>query len=217
MKTDHHLTSIRSGMVLLCLAVCGAGSLFAAPGDSHWDRQFGLPGTTNKVYALRFNGNNLYASGVAIGAGGLLATNTGVDMFDGTNWSNALGELTGGLCVIYDIGFLGNDIYVAGVFSRASGISSPGLAKWNGSDWSNIGFAGVALALVSDGTNFYVGGSFTNAGGVLNTNIARYDGTNWYSMGGGIGYYNSLSTYVYVLELHNGLLYAGGIFTNAGP
>jgi hypothetical protein len=216
MKKDLHSTLTRSGMFLLCLAVCGAGSLFAAPGDSHWDRQFGLPGTTNKVYALRFNGNNLYASGVAVGAGGLLATNTGVDIFDGTNWSNALGELTGGLCVIYDIGFLGNDIYVAGVFSRAGGLSSPGLAKWNGSDWSNVGFAGAALALVSDGTNLYVGGSFTNAGGVLNTNIARYDGTNWYSMGGGIGYYNSLNSYVYVLQLQNGQLYAGGIFTNAG-
>lgn len=202
--------------LLFWLAFCAASSLLAAPGDSHWDRQFGLPGTTNRVYALRFNGDTLYASGYGVGTGGLLSTNTGVDTFDGTNWSNALGELTGGSCVIYDIGFLGNDIYVAGVFSRASGVSAPGLAKWNGSDWVNIGFAGAALALVSDGTNLYVGGSFTNAGGVLNTNIARYDGTNWYSLGGGVGYYNSLSSYVYVLQLHNGLLYAGGIFTNAG-
>src|SRR4029077_12731575 len=106
--------------------------------------------------------------------------------------------------------------YVGGIFTTAGGVSAPGLAKWNGSDWSNIGFAGVALALVSDGTNLYVGGSFTNAGGVLNTNIARYDGTNWYSLGGGAGTYDSLGSYVYVLELHNGLLYAGGIFTNAG-
>ncbi len=203
-------------MVLLWLAVCGAGSLIAAPGDSHWDRQFSLPGTTNKVFALRFNGNNLYASGVAVGPGGLLATNTGVDIFDGTNWTSTIGELTGGLCVIYDVGFLRNDIYAAGIFNTAGGVPAPGLAKWNGSDWSSIGFAGAALALLSDGTNLYVGGSFTNAGGVLNTNIARYDGTNWYSMGGGVGYYNSLNSYVYVLQLHNGLLYAGGIFTNAG-
>src|SRR5215472_596987 len=146
-----HLT--RSGLLFLCLSICGVGSLLAAPGDSHWDRQFGLPGTTNRVYALRFNGNNLYASGYAVGTGGLLSTNTGVDIFDGTNWSNAFGEVEGGSCVIYDVGFLRNDIYVAGTFSRANGLSSPGLAKWNGSDWSNIGFAGLALALVSDGTN----------------------------------------------------------------
>ena len=103
-----------------------------------------------------------------------------------------------------------------GIFSQAGGVSSPGLAKWNGSDWLDIGFAGAAFALLSDGTNLYVGGTFTNAGGVLNTNIARYDGTNWYSLGDGIGYYGGVSSYVYVLEWHNGLLYAGGLFTNAG-
>src|SRR3954452_14137314 len=105
MKNDAYSTLTCTRIFLLCLAVCGAGSLFAAPGDSHWDRQFGLPGTTNRVFALRFNGNQLYASGNGIGAGGLLATNTGVDIFDGTNWSNALGELTGGTLLIYDVGF----------------------------------------------------------------------------------------------------------------
>ncbi|HXJ72047.1 MAG TPA: hypothetical protein VNM37_04300, partial [Candidatus Dormibacteraeota bacterium] len=205
-------------MLLLFLALCGAGSLSAATGDSHWDRQFGLPGVTNRVFALRFNGDRLYASGYAVAAGGQLATNTAVDVFDGTNWSSTIGELTGGLCLIYDVGFLRNDVYVAGIFSRAGGVSSPGLAKWNGSDWSNIGFAGAAFALASDGTNLYVGGSFTNAGGVLNTNtnIARYDGTNWYSLGDGLGYYDNLNSYVFALELHNGQLYAGGMFTNAG-
>jgi hypothetical protein len=217
MKKYHHPNLIRSRMFLFCLALCGAGSVLAAPGDSHWDRQFGLPGVTNRVYSLRFNGDKLYASGYAVGTGGLLSTNTGVDVFDGTNWSNAAGEVEGGNAVVYDIGFLRGDMYVGGVFSRANGVSAPGLVKWNGSDWVTIGFAGVALAMVSDGTNLYVGGAFTNAGGVLNTNVARYDGTNWYPLGGGIGYNNNtLSVYVYTLELHNGLLYAGGVFTNAG-
>src|SRR5712691_8236982 len=99
MKKDLHLTLTRSGMFLLCLAACGARSLIAAPGDSHWDRQFGLPGVSNRVYALRFNGDKLYASGYGVGAGGLLSTNTGVDIFDGTDWTNALGELTAGTCV----------------------------------------------------------------------------------------------------------------------
>src|SRR5947207_7322080 len=216
MKKDLHLFLTPSRMFLFCLAVCGVGSLIAAPGDSHWDRQFGLPGVTNRVFGLRFNGDKLYASGLGVGTGGLVATNSSVDIFDGTNWSSAIGQLTGGSPLVYDVGFLRGDIYVAGAFSRANGLSAPGLAKWNGSDWSNVGFAGAALALVSDGTNLYVGGAFTNAGGVLNTNIARYDGTNWYSLGGGIGYYNGLASYVYVLQLHNGLLYAGGTFTNAG-
>src|SRR5438309_12128192 len=116
MKKDLHLSLTRSRIFLLCLALCGAGSLLAAPGDSHWDRQFGLPGATNRVYALRFNGDKLYASGYALGAGGLVASNTGMDVFDGSNWSNAAGELEGGSCVIYDVGFLRSDIYAAGTF-----------------------------------------------------------------------------------------------------
>src|SRR5437870_9539392 len=100
-KKTFQLTLNRSAMFLLCVAVCGAGSLLAMPGDSHWDRQFGLPGTTNRVFALRFNGDKLYASGLAVALGGLVATNTGVDTFDGTNWSNAIGELTGGSAVVY--------------------------------------------------------------------------------------------------------------------
>ena len=216
-KETFRLNLPHAVMLFLGLIVCGAASSRAATGDSHWDRQFGLPGTTNRVFALRFNGDKLYASGLPVGAGGLTATNTGVDIFDGTDWSGTIGELTGGLCVIYDVGFLRDDIYVAGIFTRAGGVSAPGLAKWNGSDWSNIGFAGVALALICDGTNLYVGGSFTNAGGVLNTNIARYDGTNWYALGGGIGYYNGgTSPNVSVLEWHNNQLYVGGTFTNAG-
>jgi hypothetical protein len=217
MKLGCHLALVRWGVLLLCLIGSGQVSLVAAPGDSHWDRQFGLPGTTNRVYALRFNEDKLYASGIAVGTGGQFSTNTGVDIFDGTNWSGTIGELTGGLSIIYDVGFLGNDTYVAGIFTRAGGVAATGLAKWNGSDWSNVGFSGVALNLASDGTNLYVGGSFTNVGSVLNTNIARYDGTNWFAMGGGVGYYSPFqNSFVYVLEWHNGQLYAGGTFTNAG-
>lgn len=206
-----------SKTLFLGLFISSPCSLHAAPGDSHWDRQFGLPGSLNRVNALRFNGDNLYASGYALTTGGQIATNTGVDIFDGTNWSSRIGDVSGGLCVVYDVGFLGNDVYVAGIFQKAGEVTAGGLAKWNGSDWSDVGFAGVALALVSDGTNLYVGGTFTNAGGVLNTNIARFDGTNWYSLGDGVGYYTGgFGQSVNFLELHNGLLYVGGAFTNAG-
>src|SRR5512143_1050371 len=92
----------RSKELLLCLVISNAYSLQAAAGDSHWDRQFGLPGVTNRVFALRFNGDKLYASGLPIGAGGLTGTNTGVDIFDGTNWSSTIGEVVGGLCIVYD-------------------------------------------------------------------------------------------------------------------
>jgi trimeric autotransporter adhesin len=188
----------------------------AAPGDGHWDRQFGMAGTGTRNYALRFNGNLLYTAGYSL-VSGQLATNTVVNIFDGTNW-RSIGEITGGTLVIYDFAFLGPDVYVGGVFTQAGDVPAVGLAKWDGSSWSGVGgFSGVVFDLTTDGSNLYVGGAFTNAGGILATNIARWDGTNWSALGDGIGYYdNFLFPSVNAMVWHDGQLYVGGAFTNAG-
>ena len=188
----------------------------AAPGDGHWDRQFGMPGTASRNFALRFNENSLYTGGASLAAG-QIATNTVVNVFDGTKWSS-LGEITGGLTVLYDFAFLGTDLYVGGLFQRAGDVPAFGLATWDGANWSDVGgFSGVVSSLATDGTNLYVGGFFTNSGGIFTTNVAKWNGANWSALGDGIGYYaDDLSQVVNVLLWHNGHLYAGGAFTNAG-
>jgi hypothetical protein len=196
-----------------------AVSATALPGDGHWDRQFNMPGTGSWNFALRFKGNSLYTGGGTLSAG-QIASNTVVNIFDGTNWSS-LGEISGSpsTTLIYDIGFLGTDLYVGGIFKQAGGVPAVGLAKWDGANWSGVGgFSGIVLAMTTDGTNLYVGGSFTNAGGIYITNIAKWNGTNWSALGSGIGYYDSVySQVVDVLAWRDGQLYAGGAFTNAGP
>ncbi|HEX5219200.1 MAG TPA: hypothetical protein VFZ59_06505 [Verrucomicrobiae bacterium] len=190
----------------------------ATPGDSHWDRQFGAPGTASVNLALRFIGNKLYAGGYSL-ANGQVSSNTVINVYDGTNWST-LGGISGGLSttILYDFAVLGNDLYVAGIFNHAGGVPAAGLAKWDGTTWSDVGgFEGVVLNLATDGTNLYAGGSFTNCGGVFATNIAKWNGTNWSPLGAGIGYFNNnLSQVVAVLLWHDGQLYAGGSFTNVG-
>src|SRR5437762_13624901 len=53
--------------------------------------------------------------------------------------------------------------------------------------------------------------------GILATNIARWDGSTWSALGVGIGYYdNFIFPSVNALAWHNGQLYVGGAFTNAG-
>jgi len=193
-----------------------SGTAHAATGDGHWDRQFNMPGTGTRNFAMTIHADKIYVAGIGLSSG-QIATNTVVNVFDGTNWST-VGDITGGLPVIEDIAFLGNDMYVGGSFSTAGGVTANGLAKWDGNNWSAVGFAGVVVALNSDGTNLYVGGSFTNAGGSVTTNLAKFDGTNWSTIGGGIGYYTgSTAPAVDVITWHNGLLYIGGNFTNAGP
>src|SRR5689334_11324442 len=79
----------------------------SAPGDEHWDRQFGWPGTTNIPLALRSHENRLYTGGLNTGG----TTNASIDVWDGTRWSR-LGRVHGSPVTIYDFEFLGNDVYV---------------------------------------------------------------------------------------------------------
>ena len=188
----------------------------AAVGDGHWDRQFGMPGTRTWNYALRFNGGFLYTAGCSLYSG-LIATNTHINIFDGTNWS-MLGEITGDIPVIYDFAFIGSNMYIGGYFQEAGGTVAKGLARWDGTNWSDVGgFDGLVYTLATDGTNLYVGGSFTNAGGRSITNIAKWDGTNWLDLGG-VGIYpeSGLGQAVRILLWHDGKLYVGGWFTVAG-
>jgi len=217
MNTSMFLGFIRA-LLLAALVCCGLASAkraAAAPGDEHWDTQFGWPGVTNSVFGLAFNGTKLYAGGIYAPPGGV--TNNHVDVWNGTNWS-IIDGLSGGLIVVFDFAFIGNDVYVGGVFSRAGGVSAPGLARWNGAGWSDVGgFAGAVAALAVDGNNLYVGGSFTNAGGVNATNIAQWNGAQWSALGPGLGPYSVSATYnVIALAVKNGDVYAGGNFTNAG-
>jgi hypothetical protein len=189
-------------------------SLSAAPGDEHWDVQFGWPGTTNSVYALAVEGAKVYACGL-YSTPAVTETNF-VEVWDGARWNYIPG--LEGTTVIFDFAFLGGEMYVAGVFSRAGTNRAPGLARWNGSRWSDVGgFAGAVLTAVSDGSKLYVGGAFTNAGNVIATNVACWDGSQWSAMSGGLGASASLGAEVDVLHFHQGVLYAGGDFTNSGP
>ncbi len=186
------------------------------PGDGHWDRQFNMPGTGTRDYAIRFNGNLLYAGGYSLTTNAALSSSTIVNVFDGTNWTT-IGDISGGSGLIEDFGFLGGKLYVGGVFSRAGGVRTGGLAQWDGLNWSSVGGAlpAIVYTIASDGTNLYVGGNFTNAPGI--TNFGKWDGTNWSAVGGPIGYYTaSLSPAVNAIAWNQGKLYIAGNFTNAG-
>src|SRR6266508_1840758 len=105
MKTSApgQLLKLTFGFVLLASGLEGAA---AAPGDEHWDRQFGWAGVTNTVFGLGFRDGRLYAGGVLPGGD----TNNQVDIWDGTNWS-VLPGLSGSLTVVYDLAWVGTDLY----------------------------------------------------------------------------------------------------------
>jgi len=205
-------------LVSFALAGCVAAfllstfSLRAVPGDEHWDPQFGVPGVTNNIFAIAVNGGLLYASG-SYSAGG--TTNAALYLWDGLQWS--VPAVFGGpaFLQVSDLAFVGNTLYAAGTFTNVNGVAASGLAKWDGISWSSIGFSGIADALAVNGNYLYVGGAYTNAGGITTTNIGYWDGSAWHALGDGLSSANA-SAGVRAITIHNGLVYAGGIFTNSG-
>ncbi|MGZ4964823.1 MAG: hypothetical protein ACXWC8_19885, partial [Limisphaerales bacterium] len=203
---------IWSALALFCLT---ANLATANPGDEHWDGRFGLPGATNRVYGLEVIGGKLYAGGYG-SYSNLIVTNVCVESFDGTNWSGMYG-VGGGSPAVYAFAVFQNQLYVGGTFSTGGGVPAVGLARWNGTTWSDVGgFKGIALSLENDGSALYVGGTFTNCGAVITTNIAKWDGNAWSAMGNGLGIYSTFGSYISEVIATNGLVYACGVFTNAG-
>ena len=202
------------GIFLLILGCCCAPPIaLAVAGDEHWDARFGLAGTTNYNQALAVNHGTLVAGGF-----GTPSTNASLNLWDGNQWS-ALGIFNNGnsAAYIYDAAFVGSTLYAAGVFTNVNGTFINGLARWDGATWTGLGFSGTGLSLATSGSDLYVGGNFllVDGAGMVMTNVGRWDGSAWHALGGGLS--GNGFTYVRVMALNGGSLYAGGSFTSSGP
>lgn len=151
----------------------------------------------------------LYVGGWFTQAGGVNAI--GVALWDGTNWYDVNGGVSGGLGVsaleVFDDGS-GPKLYAAGDFTSAGGVPASGIACFDGVAWQPVGggLSGSAfgqtgvfdLQVFDDGTGpaLYAVGDFTNAGGLGVQNVAKWDGVSWSDVGQGIfGPYNGCCPY----------------------
>ena len=173
---------------------------------------------TGPIYALGVfkngSGPALYAGGLAFGIETPEGPAISLGRWDGTAWSPVGSN---GPCgnvyafAVYDDG-TGPALYVGGDFDIfCSGEAAHGIAKWNGTTWSEVGggvdlYSGpaavYALAVYDDGTGpaFYAGGQFSEAGDVTAYNIARWDGVAWSDLDVGVGCFylpsvNTLAVY----------------------
>lgn len=118
---------------------------------------------------------------------------------------------------VFDIEIINGELYIAGDFTDAGGDpNADGVAKLENGDWialgNGLGVPAFVRTIAYDGTYIYVGGDFHGAGvGADAGSIAKFDGTDWSSLNG-----TSLNQQVHDIEIINGILFAGGGFTNAG-
>ncbi|HVM97275.1 MAG TPA: hypothetical protein VMT89_12855, partial [Candidatus Acidoferrales bacterium] len=189
--------------------------------DAGWDNRFWRSGAEYTVGAIAFIGSDMYVAG-DIPSINNVSTN-GIAKWDGSTWSalgSGLDDSNNGFEVttVSSMSVIGTDLYVAGEFSKAGGITVSNIAKWDGSSWSALGSGvdGDAFGTAVMGTDLYVTGRFTNAGGITSRAIAKWNGTSWSTLGSGL--FDTLhdSTVASAMAVIGTDLYVGGFFNTAG-
>lgn len=165
---------------------------------------------------------NVYAGGYFTSAGNCSSADgcNRIAVWDGVDWS-ALASGVSGLAnsYVYAIAVHGSDVYVGGMFSSAGTctVGCNNIARWDGTSWWPLG-SGTDLpvwAITVDASGIvYAGGLFTSAGACDSmagcNGIARWSGGQWSALGSGV-FGN-----IHSITFHDGSLYAGGEFSNAG-
>jgi hypothetical protein len=161
---------------------------------------------------------SLYIGGVFNQAGGIIANH--IVRYDGDNF-HSLGEkpangFTSPAINVFCIGQAKGGIYVGGLFTLAGKTPASRIARWDGTNWFDVGggtsgasSADRVYAIAGRGSDVFVGGAFTNVGGIIVSNIAKWNGFSWENMGLGF------DSTVRALAATNGAVYAGGSFTLA--
>lgn len=172
------------------------------------------------VYSMLSDGGVLYVGGQfsSLGDG---TTMNALGMWDGQNWTEPDGGLTGVFSPSVHALTKGKDgIYVGGEFTMAGTVSANNIARWDGSAWHALGkgIDGVVYSLYANGADVYAGGEFSSVDGDTMWGLARWDGSAWQRMGNGVHLalnYVATPTVKSFLGTDEGL-WIGGNFSHAG-
>ncbi len=147
--------------------------------------------------------NQLYVAGNISGSGCL----GDIQKWNGSNWECLGTGIMGsnGFSSVSDLLIYQNDLYVCGTFNRNAGNPGEGIMKWNGSEWSDVGY-GLTNGEVHDmevhNSELYVCGHFDEIGNIPADNFAKWDGHRWCALDAHFG-----NNYNRKLAFYNDTLY----------
>ncbi|HKR05478.1 MAG TPA: T9SS type A sorting domain-containing protein [Bacteroidia bacterium] len=163
----------------------------------------GMDCPISTVNCFAVHNGELYAGGQGSGL-----VKVCVAKWTGTNWIGL--DTEAGNTDVYALASYNGDLYAGGAFTNFNGTGAAGVAKWNGSAWSDIGSGftafNVARAFAVFNNKLYIGGGFTTAGGIAANNIVSWDGASWTALSGGV------NSGVQSLLSNGNKLFVGGMF-----
>ncbi len=174
---------------------------------------------TANLYALEEYNGNVIACGEFDRVGN--KSISGIMEWDGSSWdslgSGLSGNIAGTAAIMYphDMCKFGTDLVVAGNFLKAGGITVNGIARWDGTQWHNLGagFNGTVYGVCVFNGELYVGGEFTLSGSTALKCMAKWNGTSWVDPGFRVYYNNSnYYSFVHTLKVFNSKMYIAGGF-----
>ena len=168
------------------------------------------------------DGEALFVGGSFTSAGGVPLSLIG--KWDGVSWSPlglGVDDTQGDVLVLmgFDDG-TGPALYVGGEFQRAGGVAIRNIAKWDGTQWLEVGGqmdrSVRAFAVYDDGAGeaLYAAGNLRTANGVPANHIARWDGLSWSALGDGTD--GTIAALEVFDDGGGAALYAVGRFATAG-
>ncbi len=192
----------------------GAGSSLFAAGS------FGLPAGSGAGNIAHWNGatweglggqldnwatdmalfdGKLFVGGY-FNSGGGAAGSAKLAGWDGTTWTGIDAQLESWQSSVWALETFddgsGEALYIGGNYLNIAGIGVDHLAKWDGTEFSEVGGAlGGAVPLLlkcfhvfddGSGPALYAGGRFKTLGGVSVNHIAKWNGTAWEALGTGL-------------------------------
>jgi len=231
------ITNVLVGGVAATLAGQGANWVsFVAPAT-------GSAGAKDVVIQSVSLGNSTLAGAYAVNPAGEIGGSTSVTKWSAVGdamvpgFTNAIGANN----TIYGLGMSTSRVlYAGGAFTNVGGSNCYRVARYDGTNWSDMAggvfrVANVNCIAPSSNGIVYAGGYFTNiggsytSGGILandgGTNsraVAKWDGSQWVAMGdhdnpecNGLFFQSNINGYVNtILPSTNGPVYAGGYYTN---
>ncbi len=171
-------------------------------------------GSPVRINAIAVYRGELVVGGTFTTAGSSPANN--IASWDGSQWKSLGTGMVGtaGLTFVNALAVLNDQLYAAGEFVSAGGVTANGIARWDGDSWHALGTgltgASSIASLAVFNNALFAGGSFYSISGTKVSNFARWNGSQWSNPG--LGLQNAADWII----VHENEILAGGEFTTAG-